>query len=102
MANLSMVLFRDGQSESADAASAIVREIVRSGGDRYSLIEADVHERSAFAARYNVRTTPTILLMKSGAVVDRIVGTPTTSLVQTLLDARMVHATGGESRPKAS
>jgi thioredoxin-like negative regulator of GroEL len=87
MASLSLVLFRDGRAPSTDAV-AILRDIVRSGAGHYSLTEIDVKDRPALAAQYNVRTTPTVLLMQNGDIVDRIIGTPTTSLVHDLLDTR--------------
>ena len=87
MASVNLVLFRDGRGASTDAV-AVLRDIVRSGAGHYSLTEIDVEDRPRLAARYNVGTTPTILLMKNGDIVDRIVGTPTTSLVHNLLDTR--------------
>jgi thioredoxin-like negative regulator of GroEL len=93
MARLTMVLFRDGRRDGGDAVAAILHDIVRSRRDRYSLTEIDVQVRPGLAAHYNVRTTPTILLMKNGDIVDRVVGTPTRILLHNLLDARTVHAT---------
>jgi thioredoxin 1 len=87
MGSLSLVLFRDGRTPSADAV-AILRDIVRSSAGHYSLTEIDVKDRPALAAQYNVGTTPTILLMRNGDIVDRIIGTPTASLVNDLLDTR--------------
>lgn len=87
MASLTLVLFRDGRSASADAG-AILRDVVHSHAGQYSLTEVDVELRPRLAERYHVTTTPTILLMKNGDVVDRIVGTPNGSLVHDLLDAR--------------
>jgi thioredoxin-like negative regulator of GroEL len=102
MANISLVLFRDGRTPSADAV-AILRDVVRSGAGRYSLTEIDVKDRPALAAQYNVMMTPTILLMQGCDIVDRIVGTPTTSLVHDLLDTRTVHiGQAAAKRAKAS
>jgi thioredoxin-like negative regulator of GroEL len=83
-----MVLFRDGPSDGTDALAAILDDIVRSGAGRYSFTEIDVRDRTWLAAYYNVRTTPTILLMTNGEVVDRVVGTPTRILLHNLLDTR--------------
>ena len=91
MAHLSMVLFRDGR-DGGDAVATILRDIVRGRADRYSVKEIDVQDQPGLAAHYNVRTTPTILLMKNGDVVDRVVGTPTRILLDNLLDARAKHA----------
>ena len=88
MASLTMVLFRDGHGDEADAVAAIVRDIARSDGNRYSMAEIDVRDRPGLAAHLNVRTTPTILLIKDGDIVDRVVGTPTRILLHNLLDTR--------------
>src|SRR5262245_29873928 len=93
MASLTLVLFRDDRSASADAV-AILRGILRSRAGHYSLTEIDVEDRPEFAVQYHVKTTPTILLVKNGDIVDRIVGTPTTSLVHNLLDTRTLHGSG--------
>ena len=92
MAHLTMVLFRDGRRDGGDAVATILRDIVRGRADRYSVKEIDVQDRPGLAAHYNVRTTPTILLMKNGDVVDRVVGTPTRILLDNLLGARTKHA----------
>jgi hypothetical protein len=91
MAHLSMVLFRDGR-DGGDAVATILRDIVCGRADRYSVKEIDVQDQPGLAAHYNVRTTPTVLLMKNGDVVDRVVGTPTRILLDNLLDARTKHA----------
>ena len=91
MAHLTMVLFRDGR-DGGDAVATILREIVRGRADRYSVKEINVQDQPELAVHYSVRTTPTILLMKNGDVVDRVVGTPTRILLDSLLDARTKHA----------
>jgi thioredoxin-like negative regulator of GroEL len=92
MAHLTMVLFRDGHGDSGDAVAALLRDIARSGAGRYSVTEVDVQARPGLATHYHVRTTPTILLMKHGDIVDRVVGTPTRGLLDILLDGRTKHA----------
>ena len=92
MASVTMVLFRNGRGDDSEALTAILGDIVRSRADRNRLIEVDVQAHPVVAARYNVSTTPTILLMKDGEIVDRVVGTPTRILLHTLLDTREPHA----------
>jgi len=93
MVNASLVLFRDDRSASGDAV-AIVRESIRRRGSHYPLTEINVQDHPGLAAEYNVRTTPTILLMNNGDIVDRIVGTPTTFLLHYLLDTRTAPRSG--------
>ena len=90
MGNVRFVLFRDDRRASGDAV-AVVRGSIRNRPGCYSLTEINVQDHPALAEQYNVRTTPTILLMKNGDIVDRIVGTPTASLVQNLLDTRTAY-----------
>ena len=82
-----LVLFRDDRNESGDAV-AVVRGSIRNRAGHPSLTEINVQDHLALAEQYNVRTTPTVLFMKNGDIVDRIVGTPTRSLVRNLLDTR--------------
>jgi|SRR5262245_31497396 len=91
-----LVLFRDGRSASSDAF-AILHDIVLSRAGHYALTEIDVKDRPGLAAQYNVGATPTTLLVKDGDIVDRIVGTPTTSLVNNLLDTRTVDTSDSAS-----
>jgi thioredoxin-like negative regulator of GroEL len=91
MASLTMVLFRDGRGDGSDALAAILGDIARTRADRHAVRQVDIHEHPGLAARYSVRTTPTILLLKDGEIVDRVVGTPTRILLHSLLDARSAH-----------
>ena len=84
---LTMILFRDEQSAS-DTLAAILLEVAHGFAGRHPPIEIDVRDQPELAALYNVRTTPTILLVKDGVIVDRVVGTPTRILMESLLHAR--------------
>ena len=64
MASLTLVLFRDGSS--ASDAVAVLRDIVRTRAGHYAFTEIDVQDRPELAVQYNVRTTPTTLLVKNG------------------------------------
>jgi thioredoxin-like negative regulator of GroEL len=88
MASLTMMLFRDGPGDGGDDLAAILGDIVQRDADRYALAEVDVQDRPALAERYDVRVTPTILLLKDGDIVDRVVGTPTRILLHNLIDTR--------------
>jgi Thioredoxin len=86
-AGLTMILFRDAQGGS-DTLAAILTEVSRAFASGHPPIQIDVRDHPAVAAAYDVRTTPTILLVKNGKVVDRVIGTPTRILLENLLDAR--------------
>ena len=88
MSSVTMVLFRNGSDDGADALAGILQEVARGGTGRYSVAEIDVQARPWLAAHYNVRTTPTILLVKNGQVLDRVVGTPTRILLHNDVELR--------------
>lgn len=85
---LTMILFRDDQSAS-DILATILFEMAHGIAGRNPPIQVDVRDQPDLAALYNVRTTPTILFVKDGVVVDRVVGTPTRILLESLLRARI-------------
>src|SRR5262249_17341658 len=80
---LPTILFREDQPDS-DPLAAILFEVAHGFADRYPPIQIDVRDQPQLAALYNVGTTPTILLVKDGMVVDRVVGTPTRILMESL------------------
>jgi thioredoxin 1 len=83
-----MTLFRARGSEDADRVAAILARLVQASRGRLGVIEIDVEAGPTLAARYNVTETPTILLVRDGEVVDRVIGAATRILLQSLLDAR--------------
>ena len=85
---LVMTLFRARGSEDGDRVAAILARLVQASAGRLGVIEIDVDARPTLAARYNVTETPTILLVRDGEVVDRVIGAATRILLQSLLDAR--------------
>ena len=85
---LAMVHFRANGSDACDSVAAILAQLVQAFPGRLPLTEIDVHDRPELAARYNVRATPTILLIRDGDVVDRVIGGVSKILLQSLLDAR--------------
>lgn len=99
VAGLTLVLFRDDRADDQDGIAAILREALEGSENRYPVIAVDIRTGAGVAALYHVRTTPTILLMKDGRVVDRVIGTPTRILLESLLDARVpASGTAGHGR----
>jgi thioredoxin 1 len=85
---LAVVHFRRAGSDACDSVAAILAQLVQAYTGRLPLTEVDVHERPELAVRYNVQATPTILLIRDGDVVDRVIGRASSILLQSLLDAR--------------
>ena len=80
--------FRADDCGACDGVASILAQLVDGFVGRLPLTEVDVHAQPGLADRYNVRLTPTILLIRDGAVVDRVVGAATRVLLQSLIDAR--------------
>ncbi len=86
--SLAVVHFRADGSDACHSVAAILKQLVQAFAGRLPLTKIDVHDRPELAARYNVRATPTILLVRDGDVVDRVIGGASRILLQSLLDAR--------------
>jgi thioredoxin 1 len=56
------------------AIAPTLEELSRESAGKVSLAKVNVDDNPALAARYQIRSIPTILFMKGGAVVDQVVG----------------------------
>lgn len=56
------------------AVAPTLEELARDYADRLTVAKVNVDEQPGLAARFNVRSIPTLLLFRKGAVVDRVVG----------------------------
>ena len=52
----------------------VLDELAAEARGRYRIAKLNVDENPRTAARYNIRSIPTMLVFRDGAVVDRIVG----------------------------
>ncbi len=68
-------------------AIAPVLEEVASAG-RVTLMTVNVDEHPRLAARYDIRSIPTILFVKQGEVVDRVVGAAPKAVLDAIVTAR--------------
>ena len=70
-------------------AIAPVLEDVAEGSDgRVTLLKVNVDENPGLAARYGIRSIPTILFVKDGTVVDQVVGAVPRAALQNIVNAR--------------
>src|SRR6184192_2989786 len=53
-----------------------------------TVMKVNVDESPGLAARYEIRSIPTILLVKDGAVVERVVGAVPRAVLQDIVNAR--------------
>ena len=56
------------------ALAPTLDQLARESSGKVTLAKVNVDENPALAARYGIRSIPTVLFMKGGAVVDQIVG----------------------------
>ncbi|HSZ57007.1 MAG TPA: thioredoxin [Tepidisphaeraceae bacterium] len=63
-----------------------LEDVARESGGRYVVAKLNVDENQQTAGRYRIEGIPTLLIFKSGQVVDRLVGLqPKQSIMQHLL-----------------
>ncbi len=69
------------------AIAPTLEELARESAGRVSLAKVNVDEQPGLAARYGVRSIPTILFVKGGKVVDQVIGAVPKVQLKKKLDA---------------
>jgi thioredoxin 1 len=69
------------------AIAPALEELARESAGKVSLAKVNVDDHPALAARYGVRSIPTILFVKGGAVVDQVIGAVPKAQLKKKLDA---------------
>jgi thioredoxin 1 len=82
-----MVDFWAGWCGPCRAIAPVLEELVRDSGGRVTLAKVNVDENPGLAARYGIRSIPTILFVKEGKVVDQVIGAVPRAQLQKKLDA---------------
>ena len=70
------------------AIAPVLEELAEASEGRVTLMKVNVDENSGLAARYDIRSIPTILFFKEGAHVERVVGAVPKTVLQTIVNAR--------------
>jgi thioredoxin 1 len=69
------------------AIAPALDDLVRESGGSVGLGKVNVDEQPGLAARYGIRSIPTILFMKDGQVVDQVIGAVPKTQLKKKLDA---------------
>ena len=56
------------------AIAPVLEELAKESGGRVILAKVDVDENPGLAARYGIRSIPTVLFVKQGKVTDQVIG----------------------------
>jgi len=69
------------------AIAPVLEELARTSGGRVTLAKVNVDAHPGLAARYGIRSIPTILFVKDGKVADQVIGAVPKAQLQKKLDA---------------
>src|ERR1041385_2670814 len=69
------------------AIAPTLEEISRESAGKISLAKVNVDDNPGLAARYQIRSIPTILFIKGGAVVDQVIGAVPKAQLKKKLDS---------------
>ena len=70
------------------AVAPVLEDIAETSEGRVTLLKVDIDENPGLAARYGVRSIPTILFIKDGKVMDRVVGAVPKAALQDIVNAQ--------------
>ena len=70
------------------AIAPVLEGLAAESDGRVTLMKVNVDQNPGLAARYGIRAIPTILFVKDGAVVDRVVGAASKAVLQGIVKAR--------------
>jgi len=69
------------------AIAPVLESLAQDSGGRVMLAKVNVDENPGLAARYGIRSIPTILIVKQGKVVDQVIGAVPRAKIKEKLDA---------------
>jgi thioredoxin len=72
------------------AIAPLLDELARESNGKVTLAKVNVDENHGLAARYGIRSIPTVLFVKEGKVVDQVIGAVPRAKLKEKLDALAV------------
>jgi thioredoxin 1 len=70
------------------AIAPVLEDIAQASEGRVTLLKVNVDENPGLAARYGIRSIPTVLFVKEGTVVEQVVGAVLRAVLQSIVAAR--------------
>ena len=70
------------------AIAPVLEQIAEASEGRVTLLKVNVDENPGLAARYDIRSIPTLLFLKQGVIVDRFIGAAPKVVLQAMVNAR--------------
>ena len=67
----------------------IIEELAKEIGEKVSFIKVDIENAQEVTSEHNITSIPTLLLMKDGAVVQRVVGLKDKNSLKKLIEAAL-------------
>jgi thioredoxin 2 len=96
-----LVFFSAGHSGPARRMESLLAHLERKERHRLSVKRVDVDEEPELAKRFDVRSVPTLVLVKGRRAVGRLEGRAKAAEIEALVDRHLGNAaeTGPEERP---
>ena len=85
-----LVFFSSLSSGPARRMDSLVASLARKERSRLRVLNVDIVERPELAAHFRVRTVPTLVLVKCGRVVERIVGRVSAAGLERLIESHLI------------